>query len=480
MEEYLQKSCTTYCDLFGTEERSIIVKVRGTSMSRISESYIRRLIKEAVVNEVEKATKLSQAAEDVIKQLPDGTNIIARAKKYAKGKPFTYVRDVGDDYVYAAIGGDLSLDNFAPEYFVCVFDGVRKDRATLGYKFVSGDQGYRPMKIEDFRTVDPDVFNNMSEDQKIAVENAAAALQDEYKEMNTYQYIVFKVKNRTLPAGELIASTPPTDEPAAVQNREGVVATVATAPGVTGETAGEVDVDVDDDGDGKPDGTPGSGPSPILVNPKPRPWWKLKFPRIPWFKRKPKGDPSRGDDDDGDEDGRREERERRRARKEREKAEKRGDKERSKASAERWNEAWRGLTKSERKLFVALTMDDPNIGKIAAEAIKRGEYDEIRFNQVLDTQYPTTFMPAGEGVLPDGNEVRTFQGYVNFRDNTYSIYRMQDMAMMSGTDFARIVSKYPRLIRAMEFGGARSVPEEGGKIVNPTSGPFKDLFDALK
>jgi len=479
LEEYLLISCATYCGLFGTEERNVIVKVRGIEMSRISEAYIRRLIKEAVINEVEKADKLSQAAEDVIKQLPDGTNIIARAKKYAKGKPFTYVRDVGDDYVYAAIGGDFSLDNFAPEYFVCVFDGVRKDRATLGYKFVPGDRGYRPFELEDFYSVEPDVFKSMTEEQKTAVANAAAVLQDEYKEMNTYQYIVFKVKNRELPAGELIASTPPTDSPPAVQNPEAVVATVVTAPGAT-EGGGEVDTDIDDDGEGKPDGTPGASPSTILVNSKPRPWWKIKFPRIPWFKRKPKGDIAKGDEDDGDEDSRRRDREKKRADKDREKAEKRGDKERSKASAERWNEAWRGLTRSERKIFVALTMDDPNVGKIAAEAIKRGEYDEIRFNGVLDTPYPTTFMPAGEGVLPDGNDVRRFQGYVNFREHSSSIYRMIDQARASDTEFGDIVQKYPRLIRAMVFGGARSLPEEGGKIVNPTEGPFKDLFDALK
>ena len=451
-------------------------------MSRISESYIRRLIKEAVVNEVEKATKLSQAAEDVIKQLPDGTNIIARAKKYAKGKPFTYVRDAGDDYVYAAIGGDLSLENFAPEYFVCVFDGVRKDRATLGYKFSPGDKGYRPLKLDDFYSVEPDVFKGMTEEQKIAVNNAAEALRDEYKDLNTFDYIVMKVKSRQLPAGELIASTPPADSPPAVQNPEGIVATVASAPGVTkgDDGAGEADLPGGDDGgDGSGDEPSGTSPSPILVNPKPKSWWKIKFPRIPWFKRKPKGDPSRGDDG-GDEDSRRRDKEKKKADRDRERSEKRGDKERSKASAERWNEAWRGLTRSERKLFVALTMDDPNVGKIAAEAIKRGEYDEIRFDEVLDTMYPTTFMPAGEGVLPDGNQVRTFQGYVNFRDHSSSIYRMKDMAMMSGTDFARIVQKYPRLIRAMEFGGAGTVPQEGGKVVNPTSGPFKDLFDALK
>jgi len=441
-------------------------------MSRISEGYIRRLIKEAVINEIEKATKIGQAAEDVISQLPDGSNIIARAKKYAKGKPFTYVRDVNDEYVYAAIGGDLSIENFAPEYFVCVFDGVRKDRATLGYKFVPGDNGYRPMKLEDFMAVEPDVFNNMNEDQKVAVANAAAALQDEYKEMNTYQYIVFKVKNRTLPAGELIANTPPKDEPAAVQNPEGVVATVATAPGVTDESGDEADVDVDDDGDGKPDGTPGTGPSPILVNPKPRPWWKFKFPRIPWFKRKPKGERPRDDDDDGD--SRRRDRERKRA-------EKRSDKERSAAAESRWNEAWKDLTRSEKKLFVALVNDDPNIGKIAADAIKRGEYDEIRFDEVLDVPYPTTFMPAGSLTLPAGGEkVRRFQGYTNFSEHSSSIYRMKDKGLYSDTEFGDIVNKYPRLIRAMIYGGAGSLPEEGGKIVNPTEGPFKDLMDGLK
>jgi hypothetical protein len=247
------------------------------------------------------------------------------------------------------------------------------------------------------------------------------------------------------------------------------------------EGSGEVDLPGDDGENGGGEGSPGKPkPSDIASNPKPRPWWKIKFPTIPWFKRKPKGDIAKGDEDDGDEDSRRRDKEKKRADKDREKAEKRGDKERSKASAERWNEAWRGLTRSERKIFVALTVDDPNVGKIAAEAIKRGEYDETRFDEVLDTMYPTTFMPAGEGVLPDGNDVRRFQGYVNFREHSRSIYMMVDQARASGTDFGDIVQRYPRLIRAMVFGGAGSLPEEGGKIVNPTEGPFKDLFDALK
>lgn len=452
-------------------------------MSRISESYIRRLIKEAVVNEVEKATKLSQAAEDVIKQLPDGTNIIARAKKFAKGKLFTYVRDAGDDYVYAAIGGDLSLENFAPEYFVCVFDGVRRDRATLGYKFVPGDKGYSPRNLYDFYSVAPDVFKDMTPEQQTAVANAAEALRDEYKEMNTYEYIVFKVKNRELPAGERIASTPPSDSPPAVQNSDGVVATVASAPGVAGGDDGGGEADLpggDDGGGGSGDEPPGTSPSTILVNPKTKSWWKIKFPRIPWFKRKPKGDVPREDDDDGDEDDRRRDREKKRADRDSARAERRGDRERSKESAERWNKAWRGLTRSERKIFVALTMDDPNVGKIAAEAINSGEYDESRFDEVLDTMYPTTLMPAGEGVLPDGNQVRTYQGYVNFGSNYSAIVRMTNMAMFSDTEFGDIVRKYPRLIRAMEFGGARPISQDDGRIVNPTTGPFKDLFDGLK
>jgi hypothetical protein len=360
-------------------------------MSRISEAYIRRLIKEAVINEVEKAEKLSQAAEDVIRQLSltndTGDNVIARAKKYAKGKPFTYVRDVGDEYIYAAIGGNLTTDNFAPEYFVCVHDGARKDRATLGYKFVPGDKGYRPTKIDDFIAVDPAEFSNMSNDAIQGAMLAAQALRNAYGDMNTYQYIVFKVKNKQLPAAELIAQTPPANEPPAAQTPEAVSATVAVAPGVS-EGSGEADLPGDDGPTGDGDGSPGKPkPTDIVNKPKPRPWWKIKFPDIPWFRRgKGKG----GDDDGGGSDrgaDRQRDKDRRRADKERRKQDRIDSKESDKRSAEAWKRIWEDLTRDEKKIFAAAVKKDPNVSKMIADAVKRGAYRDFEMRQALTGAY---------------------------------------------------------------------------------------------
>jgi hypothetical protein len=167
----------------------------------LTEAKVRLLIREAI-------TASMDEKEIMGLNFPDLTQGIAAAKKIAAGRPMGFVRDVGDAYVYAAIGGNLEVGpNYAPDLFVCVHDGMRPDKKTLGFKFEPGSGGWRPKDVSS-------AMSNISPDASSleAVKAAAQALYDEYTGRNTYQYLVDKVKEGALPAGTaaaVVAAAPP-------------------------------------------------------------------------------------------------------------------------------------------------------------------------------------------------------------------------------------------------------------------------------
>ena len=161
---------------------------------------------------------------------PDLTRCLEIAKRVAAGLTMAFVRDVGDAYVYAAIGGNLTVGpGYAPDLFVCIHDGMRPDKKTLGFKFEPGATGWRPKDVVD-------AMSSVSAGSSATdmVRTAATALFDEYAGRNTYQYIVDKVKDGSLPAGSAAAvvASPPapaTDAPpaAAAESAEGAASLVA-------------------------------------------------------------------------------------------------------------------------------------------------------------------------------------------------------------------------------------------------------------
>lgn len=188
--------------------------------------------------------------------LPGIAKGIQLAKTEAAGKPYTFVRDVGDSYIYAAIGGNQDPANFEPEYYIVIYDGLRSDRQSFGKKFMPGEEGYKPKVIEDFYSVNPSDIDKLGKKQKVAVLASAVALQKAYGSMNTYQYITQKVSNKTLPAGPTVSNDPPSLEtsksPPAAGASDGA-ATSAIAADAVGVTPGQ------SSGDDSPWGSGGTG-----------------------------------------------------------------------------------------------------------------------------------------------------------------------------------------------------------------------------
>ena len=177
----------------------------------LKETLLRNLILE-----INKALKAGDT-EDVIRNLnvPKKTQLIAgiqMVKTEAGEKPITYVRDVGDRYIYAAVGGTQDLTNFEPEYYVCIYDNMRDDKNTYGKKFLPGAEGYRPSSLKDYYSVNPSEIDKLSKSRKSAVIGSALGLKQAYGTMNTYQYITQNVRDKVLPAAENVAQEPPSIE----------------------------------------------------------------------------------------------------------------------------------------------------------------------------------------------------------------------------------------------------------------------------
>ena len=177
----------------------------------LKETLLRNLILE-----INKALKAGDT-EDVIRNLnvPKKTQLIAgiqMVKTEAGEKPITYVRDVGDRYIYAAVGGTQDLTNFEPEYYVCIYDNMRDDKNTYGKKFLPGAEGYKPSSLKDYYSVNPSEIDKLSKSRKSAVIGSAIGLKQAYGDMNTYQYITQNVRDKVLPAAENVAQEPPSIE----------------------------------------------------------------------------------------------------------------------------------------------------------------------------------------------------------------------------------------------------------------------------
>ena len=189
----------------------------------LSEAKVRLLIREAITASMDEKEIMGLG-------FPDLTRGLEIAKRVAAGRTMAFVRDVGDAYVYAAIGGNLTVGpGYAPDLFVCIHDGMRPDKKTLGFKFEPGATGWRPKDVVD-------AMSSVSAGSSAAdmVRTAATALFDEYAGRNTYQYIVDKVKDGSLPAGgaAAVVASPPapaTDAPpaAAAESAEGAASLVA-------------------------------------------------------------------------------------------------------------------------------------------------------------------------------------------------------------------------------------------------------------
>ena len=105
-----------------------------------------------------------------------------------------FIRDAGDLYAYAAIGGNLEVgQSYAPEMFVVIHDGARPDKKSLGAVFKPTDPQPNTNQFL------PDTTGS-TESQA-----AAKALVAEYKGMNTYQFLVSNVKAGVIPAGTAAA-----------------------------------------------------------------------------------------------------------------------------------------------------------------------------------------------------------------------------------------------------------------------------------
>lgn len=189
----------------------------------MSEAKVRLLIREAITASMDEKEIMGLGFLDL-------TRGLEIAKRVAAGRTMAFVRDVGDAYVYAAIGGNLAVGpGYAPDLFVCIHDGMRADKKTLGFKFEPGATGWRPKDVVD-------AMSSVSAGSSATdmVRQAATALFDEYAGRNTYQYIVDKVKDGSLPAGgaAAVVASPPapaTDAPpaAAAESAEGAASLVA-------------------------------------------------------------------------------------------------------------------------------------------------------------------------------------------------------------------------------------------------------------
>jgi hypothetical protein len=226
----------------------------------LKETLLRNLILE--INTALKA----ESSEEVIRNLnvPKKTQLISGiqlAKKDAGEKPVTYVRDVGDRYIYAAIGGTQDLANFEPEYYICIYDNMRPDRNTYGKKFLPGAEGYKPSSLKDFYSVNPAEINKLSKPVRSAVIGSAIGLKQAYGTMNTYQYITQNVRDKVLPAAESVAQTPPPIETSPIPPAAG-----ASDPAATDAIIKDAVIEAGDTGEGEVGGSPvvktGGGSSP--------------------------------------------------------------------------------------------------------------------------------------------------------------------------------------------------------------------------
>jgi hypothetical protein len=168
-------------------------------MTLISESRLRQIIREAIEATAAEQDVLNLGFDD----LQRGIDI---AKKKAPGKEMGFVRDADDLYVYAAVGGNLTVGpSYAPEMFVVIHDGARPDKRSLGAVFRPDD----PLPV-------PDQFYSEKRDEtgsaRPEVVAAAQALLDAYDGGNSYQFLVKNIRNGTIPAGSgaaVAAMVPP-------------------------------------------------------------------------------------------------------------------------------------------------------------------------------------------------------------------------------------------------------------------------------
>jgi len=226
----------------------------------LKETLLRNLILE--INTALKA----ESSEEVIRNLnvPKKSQLISGiqlAKTEAGEKPVAYVRDVGDRYIYAAIGGTQDLTNFEPEYYICIYDNMRSDKNTYGKKFLPGAEGYKPAALKDFYSVNPAEINKLSKPVRSAVIGSAIGLKQAYGTMNTYQYITQNVRDKVLPAAESVAQTPPPIETSPIPPAAG-----ASDPAAADAIAKDAVIGPGDTGEGEVGGSPvvktGGGSSP--------------------------------------------------------------------------------------------------------------------------------------------------------------------------------------------------------------------------
>jgi len=182
-------------------------------MILINENRLRQIIREAVA---------VAAGEEALKGLgfADLEKGLAIAKKMANGKPMGFIRDAGDLYAYAAIGGNLEVGpSYAPAMFVVIHDGARPDRKSLGAVFKPDDP---PPNANQFF---PDTSGSDESQQ------AATALVAEYSGKNSYDFLVRNVKSGVILAGtaSAVVAAPPVPE--------GIVAPAAPASDVLAAAA---------------------------------------------------------------------------------------------------------------------------------------------------------------------------------------------------------------------------------------------------
>lgn len=234
----------------------------------LKETLLRNLILE-----INKALKAGDT-EDVIRNLnvPKKTQLISGiqlVKTQAGEKPITYVRDVGDRYIYAAVGGTQDLANFEPEYYVCIYDNMRDDKNTYGKKFLPGAEGYKPSSLKDYYSVNPSEIDKLSKSLKSAVIGSAIGLKQAYGTMNTYQYITQNVRDKVLPAAENVAQEPPSIETSPIPPAAGASDPAAADAIAKDAVLGPADVGPGGEITGSPVIKTGGGSSPSAPSSSP-------------------------------------------------------------------------------------------------------------------------------------------------------------------------------------------------------------------
>jgi len=226
---------------------------------------LKKTLLRSLILEINDALK-AESSEEAIRNLnvPKKSQLITGiqlAKTDAAGRPVTYVRDVGDSYIYAAIGGTQDLTNFEPDYYICIYDNMRPDKDTYGKKFLPGAEGYKPSALRDFYSVNPAEINKLSKSVKSAVIGSALGLKQAYGAMNTYQYITQNVRDKVLPAAESVGQEPPSIETSPIPPAAG-----ASDPAAADAIAKDAVIGPGDTGGGGTGGSPviktGGGSSP--------------------------------------------------------------------------------------------------------------------------------------------------------------------------------------------------------------------------